>query len=105
MKIRTYKRRVNNVLKWYMEKVTELTYGKIDIRTPAGQELARRILYDIQNKQRLAEPMVPEWSFPLEIKFHTKENNMYPDIIVSIPEEWSHNNLLYLDFDESWIKR
>lgn len=98
------------MLRWYAEKVTESTHGKVDVRTPAGFELARRVLFDLQKTRRAMEPMVVEWSFPVEVKLSTEPDSttgvwVSPEIFVYIPEQWERDNLLYLDFDETWLKR
>jgi hypothetical protein len=103
VKIRTYKRRINAMLRWYTEKVTEEVYGKIDVRTPAGFEVASRVLANLQKTRQAMEPMTPEWSIPVEVKVDSSTG--MPNIFVSIPEQWEKDNLLYLDFDESWIRK
>lgn len=92
------------MLRWYAQRLTEETHGRIDVRTPAGFELATRLLHRLQSEKYASEPMVPEWSFPAEIRLRSVPNMTFPVIDVVLPEEWVLNNILYLDFDESWVR-
>lgn len=82
------------MMNWLAEQITRETHGKWDLRTPAGLEVAKRVCAQLQQKQFAKEPMVPEWSFPIEIEISGQGQPR-----LSVSPEWEKDNLLYLDFD------
>lgn len=105
MKIRTYKARVNNMLNWYTEQVVQrMAEDFLSPATPAGFEIAKRYLAEIQDRQNKKESMlVPEWQFPVEpfVTYQVLSQALppMPVLRVRLVEDWERDNVLYLDFD------
>ena len=97
MKIRTYKRRVGNMLHWYTEEITR-RLPMSDFKTIANRYRADDMLKEIQRQKVNQEPQVEEWKFPL--KMHYIEDGWgNVNAYVILQEDWERENLLYLDFD------
>ena len=95
MKIRSYRRRVDNMLNWLNEQLTkEFLINKWNPYTPAGMERAERLLRSLQVNKSREEPQVPEWTFPLVIAFSAQGS-----FLLDVHPTWESENVLYLDFD------
>ncbi len=82
------------MLHWYAE---ELTRRCPDLNPTglANQYRLQDILQVVQKEQVVKEPQTVCWRFPVEID--VRGNFLY----VKLQEEWEHDNLLYLDFDNN----
>lgn len=95
MKIRSYRRRVHSMLMWISAQVDSRVREHWHPSSPAGEEMARRFLAQIQAEQRSKEPMTPEWGFPILLTVDKPSGQ----ILLRIDEEWEREHVIYLDFD------